>query len=209
MLDARVFHNPVVKRTMIFELERAKRMSYALHGIAYGVREIVHRVNAPFVARSVVRRAEHSVNYGVAHIYVRRSHIDFGAERLFAVLEFAVLHPLEKPKVFFYASVSPRAFFTGFGKRSAVSRNLFRRPVADESLSVFDEFYRPLVNLVEKVGVSLTEAVDFASANPAKNLGIYNERGSIEVGKRADITVLDKDYNVLYTVVGGNIVYKR
>ena len=64
-------------------------------------------------------------------------------------------------------------------------------------------------NLVEKVGVSLTEAVDFASANPAKNLGIYNERGSIEVGKRADITVLDKDYNVLYTIVGGNIVYKR
>ena len=64
-------------------------------------------------------------------------------------------------------------------------------------------------NLVEKVGVSLTEAVDFASANPAKNLGLYNERGSIEVGKRADITVLDKDYNVLYTIVGGNIVYKR
>ena len=64
-------------------------------------------------------------------------------------------------------------------------------------------------NLVEKVGVSLTEAVDFASANPAKNLGLYNERGSIEVGKRADITVLDKDYNVLYTIVGGNLVYKR
>ena len=35
-------------------------------------------------------------------------------------------------------------------------------------------------NLVEKVGVSLTDAVDFASANPAKNLGVYNERGSIE-----------------------------
>ena len=79
MLDARVFHNPVVKRTMIFELERAKRMSYALHRIAYGVREIVHRVNAPFVACSVVRCPKDSVNYGVAHIDVRRSHIDFSS----------------------------------------------------------------------------------------------------------------------------------
>ena len=63
-------------------------------------------------------------------------------------------------------------------------------------------------NLVEKVGVSLTEAVDFASANPAKNLGLYDERGSIEVGKRADFAVMDKDYNILYTVVGGKVVYK-
>lgn len=63
-------------------------------------------------------------------------------------------------------------------------------------------------NLVEKVDVSLTEAVDFASANPAKNLGLYDERGSIEVGKRADFAVMDKDFNILCTVVGGKVVYK-
>lgn len=63
-------------------------------------------------------------------------------------------------------------------------------------------------NLVEKVGVSFSDAVDFASANPAKNLGLYDERGSIEVGKRADFAVMDKDYNILYTVIGGKVVYK-
>ncbi len=63
-------------------------------------------------------------------------------------------------------------------------------------------------NLVEKVGIGFTDAIDFATANPAKNLGVYDERGSIEVGKRADITVLDKDFNVLYTVRGGEIIYK-
>lgn len=63
-------------------------------------------------------------------------------------------------------------------------------------------------NLVEKVGVSFTDAVDFASANPAKNLGLYDDRGSIEVGKRADFAVMDKDYNILYTVIGGKVVYK-
>ena len=62
-------------------------------------------------------------------------------------------------------------------------------------------------NLVEKVGVSFTDAVDFATYNPAQNIGVLNERGTIEVGKRADLTVLDKNYEVLYTVVNGKVVY--
>jgi N-acetylglucosamine-6-phosphate deacetylase len=51
--------------------------------------------------------------------------------------------------------------------------------------------------------------VDFATYNPAKNIGALNERGTIEVGKRADLTVLDKNYEVLYTVVNGKVVYKK
>ena len=64
-------------------------------------------------------------------------------------------------------------------------------------------------NLVERVGVPFTDAVDFATANPAKNIGLFGERGSIEVGKRADFTVLKKDYEVEMTMVGGNVVYKK
>lgn len=63
-------------------------------------------------------------------------------------------------------------------------------------------------NLVEKVGVSFTDAIDFATANPAKNIGVISERGTIEVGKRADFAVLGSDYSVLATVVGGEVVYK-
>ena len=66
---------------------------------------------------------------------------------------------------------------------------------------------RALENVVEKVGVSFTQAVDFATINPAKNLGLDKEIGSIKVGKRADFTVLNKNYDVVYTIVGGKIVY--
>ena len=62
-------------------------------------------------------------------------------------------------------------------------------------------------NMVEKVGVDFCTAIDFASANPAKSLGVYNERGSIAVGKRADFTVLDDKFNVLATFVGGKKVF--
>lgn len=64
-------------------------------------------------------------------------------------------------------------------------------------------------NLVEKVGVPFTDAIDFATYNPAKNIGVLNERGTIEVGKRADLTVLNSDFEVLYTLVNGKIVYKK
>lgn len=64
-------------------------------------------------------------------------------------------------------------------------------------------------NLVRYAGVELTDAIDFASANPAKNLGVYDERGSIEEGKRADLAILDKDLNVLYTIKAGEIIYRN
>jgi N-acetylglucosamine-6-phosphate deacetylase len=64
-------------------------------------------------------------------------------------------------------------------------------------------------NVVEKLGVSFTDAIDFVTRNPAENIGVLNERGTIEVGKRADFTVLDDNFDVLLTVVGGRVVYQR
>ena len=64
-------------------------------------------------------------------------------------------------------------------------------------------------NLVEDLGVSLTDAIDYATINPAKALGVEKDLGSIAVGQKASFTVLDKEYNVVMTIVNGNIVYKK
>ena len=45
-------------------------------------------------------------------------------------------------------------------------------------------------------GLSICEAVNSASLYPAKAIGVDNERGSLEVGKRADIVVCDETFNV-------------
>lgn len=63
-------------------------------------------------------------------------------------------------------------------------------------------------NMVTKCGVDFCTAVDFASANPARNLGIFDKIGSIEEGKNASFAVLDKDFNVLMTIRDGEIIYK-
>lgn len=67
---------------------------------------------------------------------------------------------------------------------------------------------RAIQNMVEKVGVPFTKAVDYATINPAKNLGIDKETGSIKVGKRADFTVINDKYDVIMTVRDGEVIYK-
>ena len=67
---------------------------------------------------------------------------------------------------------------------------------------------RAVQNMVEKVGVPFTQAVDYATINPARMLKIDNETGSIEVGKNADFTVLNANYDVVMTVRGGKVIYE-
>ncbi|MBO4251927.1 MAG: N-acetylglucosamine-6-phosphate deacetylase [Clostridia bacterium] len=63
-------------------------------------------------------------------------------------------------------------------------------------------------NIVEKCGVSFTDAIDCATVNPAENIGVSDKYGSIAKGKFADFTVLDEEFNVLLTIVGGKVVYR-
>lgn len=67
---------------------------------------------------------------------------------------------------------------------------------------------RALQNMVQKVGVPFTQAVDYCTINPARALKIDGETGSIAVGKRADFAVLDKEYNVILTVRDGKEIYR-
>ena len=64
-------------------------------------------------------------------------------------------------------------------------------------------------NLVKVVGVPFTDAIDFATINPATNLKVDDEIGSIAVGKYADFCVLDEDFNVESTIVRGKVVYTK
>jgi len=52
-------------------------------------------------------------------------------------------------------------------------------------------------------GVPLPEAVRMASLTPARILGLDTEIGSLELGKRADVVVLDGELNVMQVYVGG------
>ena len=68
---------------------------------------------------------------------------------------------------------------------------------------------RAVENMIEKVGINIKESVKMASLNPAQLLGLNKDRGSLTPGKRADIVVLDNNFNVVYTIKKGKVIYSK
>jgi len=64
-------------------------------------------------------------------------------------------------------------------------------------------------NMVKFVGLSIQDALKMATINPAKVIGMGQKKGSLAKGKDADMVILDDDVNVIMTMVGGRIVYRR
>ena len=66
---------------------------------------------------------------------------------------------------------------------------------------------RDAVRTVSALGVSETDIARMASLNPARLLGLDQTCGSIEEGKRADLTALDSEGRVRLTLVGGRVAF--
>ncbi|MDB5052685.1 MAG: hypothetical protein JWM44_735, partial [Bacilli bacterium] len=66
-----------------------------------------------------------------------------------------------------------------------------------------------LRNAIDFTGKSLEYIIPSLTINPAKQIGIHERKGSIEVGKDADFVILDKALAVSATFVKGICVYHR
>lgn len=77
--------------------------------------------------------------------------------------------------------------------------------LAGSTLKMIDAFK----NCIKFLNISIEEAIKMASTNPAKNLGVSDRKGSIEIGKDADLVVLDKNLDIVMTIARGKIIYKR
>lgn len=64
-----------------------------------------------------------------------------------------------------------------------------------------------LKNFYETTHLPLWECVNCATANPAKVLGLTH-KGSLEVGKAADVLITTPDFAVVATVLGGAILHQ-
>ena len=64
-------------------------------------------------------------------------------------------------------------------------------------------------NVMKFLNLPLEEVVKYATINPARNLHIDNEVGSIKVGKRANLVVVDENLNVIMTIRDGKVIYQK
>ncbi|MCT1579237.1 N-acetylglucosamine-6-phosphate deacetylase [Oceanobacillus kimchii] len=64
-------------------------------------------------------------------------------------------------------------------------------------------------NMLGLEGVSIEDVIQMASVNPAKQVGIFDQKGSIEVGKHADILLVNNELDIQYTICRGKTAYRK
>ena len=74
------------------------------------------------------------------------------------------------------------------------------------SVATMDRVVRTVWHLT---GLPLAEIIRSATQTPARIMGVAEQKGSIEVGKDADIVIFDKEVTIAYTIIGGEVFYKK
>ena len=63
-------------------------------------------------------------------------------------------------------------------------------------------------NVYSNSDIPLYECVNCASLNPATVIGMEKNKGSLEIGKDADIIITDNQFNIMKTIIGGKVKYE-
>ena len=74
------------------------------------------------------------------------------------------------------------------------------------SVATTDRLVRTMVEVAE---VPLLEAVKMMTLTPARIMRIDQQKGSVEIGKDADIVIFDDNIHVSNTILEGNVIYRN
>ena len=100
-----------------------------------------------------------------------------------------------------------KPYYTWLGDPIIVEDGVAKLPSRDAfagSIATMDRVVRTMHSLGE---VPLVHAVRMASANPAKHLNVFDRKGSIQIGKDADLVVFDENVNVKSVFVRGKELF--
>lgn len=64
-------------------------------------------------------------------------------------------------------------------------------------------------NMLDNTDLTIPQAVAMASLSPARCIGLDDRKGSIEVGKDADLALADDQFEISATILGGRTIYDR
>ena len=61
--------------------------------------------------------------------------------------------------------------------------------------------------MVQQADVPLLDAIRMITATPARIMGVDSRKGSLTIGKDADLVLFDEDIRVSMTMVGGRVIF--
>ena len=68
---------------------------------------------------------------------------------------------------------------------------------------------KAVFNILTYTDLEIYEAVALASLNPARLIHMDNSKGSIKIGKDADVIIFDEELKVDLSISGGKIIYEH
>ena len=174
----------------------------AMAAIARGANHITHLFNAqtPLHHRKpgVVGAALDSS--AIVEVIADNVHVHPAAQRLVAKV---------KPRrEIILITDSFRACGIGDGLSELGGQKVFvngnRATLADGTLAgSIAKMNEVLKNFCANTGLDVAAGVELVTKNPAVELGIFDKTGSLSVGKAADITIFDDDFNIKKTFING------
>ena len=111
--NAKLLDVPFVQRTVHFEFQRAQAVGDAFDAVRLAVCKVVHRINAPRVARPVVGREFDAVHQRVPHVHVGVGHVNLGPEHHAPFRVLALAHFLEQGQILLHRAVTKRTRLPG------------------------------------------------------------------------------------------------
>ena len=143
--------DPVVKRTVIDELERADAMGDAFEVVAETVGVVVEGIDTPLVAGVMMGGVADAVEQWVAQPDIWRGHVDPGAERPRPVGELPGAHPLEQIEVFPDGPVAPGRIAPGLVRSATIGVGFLRTQVADVGFPFLYQVDGIMIELLEVI----------------------------------------------------------
>jgi len=67
---------------------------------------------------------------------------------------------------------------------------------------------KALLNIIKETNLEIYKAIYMATMSPAKAIGIDKQKGSIKIGKDADICIHDENMNIIKTIVKGKLQFR-
>lgn len=68
---------------------------------------------------------------------------------------------------------------------------------------------KAIYNFLQNTNATIAEVIHMASLNPATSIGVSDRKGSLEIGKDADIAIFDEEMNCYLSIVEGREVYNQ
>ena len=163
-----------------------------------GFENLHHRVNGPILGVLLDNRIKAQMlcdGYHVAKDWIHLAIRSKGLENIYGITDMTCFSGLENGE----------HDFKYYGKIIVQDSKVYdsNGTIAGSNLT-FDKMMR---SARDNIGLTKEQIGSLYGENPALCLGI-KDRGKIEVGRRADFTIMDNDYNVLQTIIKGETYYK-